>query len=141
MKFFLRAPLVAFEVRKQVRISNVGFVGGVVKFLVEHHLQLFNKGLLSTHQLGKPHYVVRNIESVVPSVAFVKARTRFEVLALLGIEGRIKLAVGQNGPKCAVLFAIIVAITQRTVVEQSRIGFLSQGGGQPREGVVGDIIL
>ena len=84
---------------------------------------------------------MRNIESVVPSVAFVEARTRLEVLALLGIEGRKELAVGQNGPECAVFFAIIVAIAQRTVVEQSRIGFLSQGVGQPREGVVGDIVL
>lgn len=127
MQFFLRAPFFAFKIREEVGVGNVGFVGRVVETLVEDALQFVDEGTLPAHQPGKAEDVVGDVEGIIPGIAFVEAGAWFKVLAFHRIEGGIELTVGQDRAEGAELLAVIMLITQRTVVEEAGVGLITTG--------------
>ena len=67
---------------------------------------------------------MRYIVCVIPCVSFVETGTGFEVLTLFRAERRIESTIGKYRAECAELFAIIVFISQRAIIEQLGIFFL-----------------
>ena len=138
-----------------MRISDVRLIGRVVKPLIENTLQLVYENLLPAHKLRQPLYIVGNIESIVPCTPLMKAWIRFKVFALPRVKRSIKLTVRQDRTECAVLLAVIMLISQRTVIEKTGIllvaacffllsfhlGILGKRLCHARKGVIGYIVL
>ena len=141
LRFFLRTPLLSFEIREQVRVSNIGFVGGVVQTFVKNHLQLVDECPLPSHEFSQSVHVMRNVIGIIPRVSFVESGTRLEVFSLLGVERRIESTVGQKRTQRSELFAVIVAVAQRTFVKHFGIFLLAQSAGKARKGKVGYVVF
>ena len=83
---FLRSPCFLGEIGEEVRIGDVRLVGRIIISFIEDFLQPFRKNLCSSHQPGKPLYIVGNEKGIVISTALVETGTRLEVFTLFGIE-------------------------------------------------------
>ena len=79
LSLFLRTPFFALEIRKEMSIGNVGFIGRIIETIVKDTLKFFNERFLSTHETGKPFHIVGNIETVIPSTSFMKTGIRFKI--------------------------------------------------------------
>lgn len=98
-----------------------GSFAGIVKPLVEDHLQLGDEFAPAAHQLRQSVDVVRDIERIVPCRAFVETGDRLEILALPRIERRQETALPGDRTESARFGAVVVLIAERTVPEQRRV--------------------
>ena len=141
---FYRAPspfFLAFEAGEQVRIHDVGLVGGVVQAVVEYLLQPFQILFAAAHQTGIPFHVVRHGKRIVPGTAFVETGGIGEVGPVRRVEGGEERAVGPDGPKAAVLGAVVVPVAQRAALQPGRVFFIAQRGRKLRQGIVGQVVF
>ena len=107
----LSTPSLSLEITKQIRISDIRLVGGIIIAVIEYLLQMIDKFLIASHQFGQSLDIVRNIKRIIPCVAFMESGTRLEVLALFRIERRVESAVRQDRTQRSELLAIIMFVT------------------------------
>ena len=141
MEFLLRTPFLPFKIREEMGISNVRLISRIIKALIKNLLKFIDKRFPTSHQTGKSFHIMRYIESIVPGTTFMKTGIRFEIFSLPRIERCIELSIRQNGAESAEFFAIIMFITQRTIIKKTRILFLAQSICQQGKRIIRNVIL
>lgn len=137
-----------------MRISDVRLIGRVVKPSSKTRCNLSTKAFFPPISCASP-FTSWEHRSIVPCTPLMKARIRFKVFALPRVKRSIKLTIRQDRTECAVLLAIIMLISQRTVIEKTGIllvaacffllsfhlGILGKRLCHARKGVIGYVVL